>query len=81
MIEELQKAAGSAQSAGRALHWTREWPARCRLLGEADFSYLVNDTRRLRGRYAEAFLEEEGFEPLPGRKPGQEVKVGSWSSL
>ncbi len=36
-----------------------------RLLGEAGFSYLVNDTRRLRGRYGEAFLEEEGFEPLP----------------
>ena len=78
MIEELQKAAGSAQSAGRALIIRDAGVAseeNVRLLGEAGFSYLVNDTRRLRGRYGEAFLEEEGFEPLPGRKPGQEVKV------
>ena len=77
-VGTLQKAAGSAQSAGRALIIMDAGLAseeNVRLLGEAGFSYLVNDTRRLRGRYGEAFLEEEGFEPLPGRKPGQEVKV------
>ncbi len=78
MIEELEKAVGLPRNGGRALVIMDAGIAsekNVRLLREGRFSYLVNDTRRLRERYRQAFLEEEGFEPVPGRKAEQQVRV------
>lgn len=38
-----------------------------KLLREAGFSYLVNDSRRQRKRYQPEFADHEAFVPLPGR--------------
>lgn len=78
MIEELEKAVGSSGSGSLPLVIMDAGVAtekNVRLLREGGFSYLVNDSRRRRGRYRQAFQQEEGFEPVAGRKPGQEVRV------
>lgn len=41
--------------------------ANLRLLREAGFSYLVNDSRRQRKGYQPEFADREAFTPLPGR--------------
>ena len=45
------------------------------LLQEHKLGYLVNDSRRGRGRYREAFLEEEQFKTIAGREGKAPVKV------
>ena len=44
------------------------------LLKERGYSYLINITRDRRLKYAEQFAQD-GFEPLPGRKPKMQVEV------
>lgn len=45
------------------------------LLRQHGFSYLVNDSRRQRGRYRELFSEVEGFRPIEGREGKTPVSV------
>jgi hypothetical protein len=83
MVEALQAAAG--HPAGREL---LPPPAvmvivdagvatakNLKLLAEANFHYLVNDTRRGRGKWRAEFAQEDKFEPLAGRENKSEVKV------
>jgi transposase len=45
------------------------------LLRQHGFSYLVNDSRRQRGRYREQFADKEGFRGIKGRKGKTPVSV------
>lgn len=49
-----------------------------KLLAKAHFHYLVNDTRRGRKQWQEAFAQEEQFQALAGREGKTEVRVRSW---
>jgi len=46
-----------------------------KLLAQAHFHYLVNDTRRGRKKWQAEFAQEDQFHPLPGREDKSEVKV------
>jgi transposase len=46
-----------------------------KLLRKHNFDYLVNDSRRSRSQYSEAFAEEDGFECIASRDPKQQVLV------
>ncbi len=46
-----------------------------KVLRDAGFHYLVNDSRRGRTRYAEQFQQETLFETIPGRDATSPVKV------
>jgi transposase len=46
-----------------------------KLLAEANFHYLVNDTRRGRRKWRGEFAQEDQFERLAGREGKSEVKV------
>jgi transposase len=49
--------------------------ANLKLLAQAHFHYLVNDTRRGRKKWQVEFALEEQFHPLPGREHQTEVRV------
>jgi transposase len=51
--------------------------ANLKLLAQAHFHYLVNDTRRGRKKWQAEFAQEEQFRPLPGREHKTEVRVRS----
>ncbi|HBM16421.1 MAG TPA: IS1634 family transposase [Lentisphaeria bacterium] len=46
-----------------------------KMLKDNNYSYLVNDSRRGRGKYEKEFLEEEAFSIVPGREEKGEVFV------
>jgi transposase len=46
-----------------------------KLLRKKGFDYLVNDSRRSRSQYSEAFSAEDGFEAIASRDPKQQVLV------
>jgi transposase len=46
-----------------------------RLLRQHGFSYLVNDSRRQRGRYREQFADKKGFRAIEGREGKTPVSV------
>lgn len=46
-----------------------------KLLAQAGFHYLVNDTRRGRKKWRAQFAQEDQFQPLAGRENRTEVKV------
>ena len=46
-----------------------------KLLRKNNFDYLVNDSRRSRSQYSEAFSQEDGFEAIASRHPKQQVLV------
>jgi transposase len=46
-----------------------------KLLRKKGFDYLVNDSRRSRSQYSEAFSSEDGFEAIASRDPKQAVLV------
>lgn len=48
--------------------------ANLELLKHRGYGYLINITRGSRAKYADAF-GGEGFEPLPGRRPEEQVEV------
>ena len=78
MIEELDQAVGGAVERERTLIIIDGGIAtkkNVKLLTEQGFGYLVNENRRGRGAWAEAFLDQEGFEQVEGRDERQEVKV------
>jgi transposase len=45
------------------------------LLRDNGFSYLVNDSRKQRGRYHPEFSDQQAFEPLPGRESKSPVEI------
>ena len=78
MIEELNKAVGSEAEREKTLIIvdggiaTKE---NVRHLREQGFGYLVNENRRGRRAWREAFSEQEGFEKVEGRDERRQVKV------
>ena len=78
MIEELDKAVGSEGEREKTLIIvdggiaTKE---NVRHLREQGFGYLVNENRRGRRAWGEAFSEQEGFEKVEGRDERRQVKV------
>ena len=83
MVQTLQGAAGYPQEASL-------WPAlpvlvivdagvatakNLKLLAQAHFHYLVNDSRRGRQKWRAEFAQEERFEVIPGRGRRSPVKV------
>jgi len=83
MVESLRQAAGYPESAellpgARVLVIVDAGVATAgnlKLLGQAGFHYLVNDTRRGRKQWREQFAQEDQFQPLTGRENQTEVKV------
>ena len=85
MVESLRQAAGYAES-GELLPPAQVMvivdagvatAGNLKLLAQAHFHYLVNDTRRGRKKWRAKFAQEERFRPLPGREDKPEVKVRS----
>ena len=83
MVESLREAAGYPKSAellpaARVMVIVDAGVATAgnlKLLAEAGFHYLVNDTRRGRKQWRAQFAEEDQFQPLAGRENRTEVKV------
>lgn len=78
MIEELDQAAGGAAEREKTLIIMDGGIAteeNVEYLTEEGFGYLVNENRRGRAAWAEAFSEPEGFEKVEGRDESREVKV------
>lgn len=83
MVESLRQAAGYPESAA-LLPATQvlvivdagvATAGNLKLLAQAGFHYLVNDTRRGRKKWRAEFAHEDQFQPLAGREHQTEVKV------
>ena len=85
MVESLRQAAGYPESAELLppaqvmviVDAGIATVANLKLLAQAHFHYLVNDTRRGRKKWQAEFAQEEQFRTLPGREDKTEVKVRS----
>ena len=83
MVESLRQAAGYPESAELLpaaqvlviVDAGVATAANLKLLAQAHFHYLVNDTRRGRKKWQTQFAQEEQFHVLPGREDQTEVKV------
>jgi transposase len=83
MVESLRQAAGYPESAellpaAQVLVIVDAGVASAgnlKLLAQAHFHYLVNDTRRGRQQWQAQFAQEDQFQPLPAREDKSEVKV------
>lgn len=85
MVESLRQAAGYPESAELLppaqvmviVDAGIATAGNLKLLAQAHFHYLVNDTRRGRKKWQAEFAQEEQFRTLPGREDKTEVKVRS----
>jgi transposase len=87
MVKSLQQAAGYPESTDSLPLGTPPvlvivdagvaTAANVKLLAQANFHYLVNDSRRGRKKWREEFAKDELFQPVAGREDKTEVRIRS----